>query len=131
MNKLIELKNKNNRVEAELVALDNGYTVKGSWANSNLVFTKNGKNFKFNHPIWKGKTVLLIPITKTTKPMKATAVKKCKAVNQNDKCIVYNAAHSNKKAADSHGKKIMARGGKIKRSKTGEQYKIDYSFPKK
>jgi hypothetical protein len=58
-------------------------------------------------------------------------VKKCKAVNQKGACIVYYAEHTNKAAADTHGRRIRARGGRLKRTKIGEVYKIEYSFPKK
>ena len=57
--------------------------------------------------------------------------KVCKAKNSKDKCVVYEAKHSNKKAADIHSKKIKARGGLVKRSNKGESIVLNYSFPKK
>jgi len=64
------------------------------------------------------------------KTKKSGSTRTCKAVNQKDKCIVYNANHKQKQVAELHAKKIKKRGGKFKILKTNKGYKIEYSFTK-
>jgi len=40
----------------------------------------------------------------------------------------YSKVHKLKKAADSHKRKIVARGGNVKTTKTPGGYKLEYSF---
>ena len=57
--------------------------------------------------------------------------KKCKAKNAKDKCLVYEAKHTNPEAAKNHTKKLKDRGATVKRTKKGNTIILNYSFKKK
>lgn len=43
-------------------------------------------------------------------------------------CSTYTKSHTNKKALDTHLKKIRARGGKTQVVKRGNKYVVTYKF---
>lgn len=78
-----------------------------------------------------GETINVAP--KASKRKVGKARKACKANSQSDKCLMYEARHSLKKAAKGHISNIKKRGGRYKMSYDAlkNETVIQYSFPKR
>jgi hypothetical protein len=73
-----------------------------------------------------------IDVLKRSKRKAGKVQKKCKAESMADKCLLYEARHSLKRAAKGHASNIKKRGGKYKMSYDAlkDETVLQYSFPK-
>lgn len=46
---------------AEQTLIENGFKVISSWLND-AIYSKNGKNYTFMHPIWNGNNVRILEL---------------------------------------------------------------------
>jgi len=57
----MEINNPHNRVSAEQVLTDNGFTIISSFLNDGI-YKKGSDSYKFDHPVWNGNKVRLTKI---------------------------------------------------------------------